>query len=125
MILTEKENLPLLGLKLLAVIVERNQAFVLILKKLGLIPLLFEFFQVKHDKFNHSTLKIARAVVASREIELQELLDMGIVGKINGIMSEYMNKNPEWCSDHLLVIIHEMLFLASEHKKKDPQSTVP
>ena len=38
------EPLPLLGLKLLSVIVERNPAFVLILKKLGLIQILFEYF---------------------------------------------------------------------------------
>ena len=69
-ILTANDPLPLLGLKLLSVIVERNQAFVLILKKLGLIQVLFEYFQVGHTKFNAATLKIIRAIVASREISL-------------------------------------------------------
>jgi len=36
-ILTDKDPMPLFGLKLLSVIVERNQAFVTILKKLRLI----------------------------------------------------------------------------------------
>lgn len=44
--------MPLQGLKLLSVIVERNQAFVMILRKLQLIPVLFEYFQVGHSKFN-------------------------------------------------------------------------
>ena len=117
-ILTAQDPLPLLGLKLLAVIVERNPAFVLILKKLGLIQILFEYFQVGHAKFNASTLKIIRAIVASREIELEELLRMDIINKINAIMAEFISTNPEWCSDHLLVIMHEILHLAAELKKK-------
>ena len=99
-------------------IVERNPAFVLILKKLGLIQILFEYFQVGHAKFNASTLKIIRAIVASREIELEELLRMDIINKINAIMAEFISTNPEWCSDHLLVIMHEILHLAAELKKK-------
>ena len=124
-ILTAQEPLPLLGLKLLSVIVERNAAFVLILKKLGLIQILFEYFQVGHAKFNAATLKIIRAIVASREIELEELLRMNIIEKINAIMNEFVSSNPEWCSDHLLVIMHEILHLAAELKKKKANSTVP
>jgi len=124
-ILTANEPLPLLGLKLLSVIVERNPAFVLILKKLGLISILFEYFQVGHAKFNAATLKIIRAIVASREIELEELLQMNIIEKINQIMAEFVTTNPEWCSDHLLVIMHEILHLAAELKKKKANSTLP
>jgi len=43
-ILTDKDPMPLYGLKLLSVIVERNAAFVTILKKLKLIPILIEYF---------------------------------------------------------------------------------
>ena len=124
-ILTATDPLPLLGLKLLSVIVERNPAFVLILKKLGLIQILFDYFQVGHNKFNAATLKIIRAIVASREIELEELLRMDIIQKINAIMAEFVTSNPEWCSDHLLVIMHEILHLAAELKKKKADSTVP
>ena len=78
--------MPLYGLKLLSVILERNQAFVMILKKLNLIPVLLEYFSVGHGKFNAYTVKIVRAVVVSREISLQELLDHDIVAKLNNIM---------------------------------------
>ena len=124
-ILTAAEPLPLLGLKLLSVIVERNQAFVLILKKLGLVTILFEYFQVGHPKFNAATLKIVRAIVASREIDLEELLKMNIITKINEVMAEFVTTNPEWCSDHLLVIMHETLHLAAELKKKKATSPLP
>lgn len=59
-ILTDKEPMPLYGLKLLSVIVERNQAFVTILKKLKLISILLEYFSVGHPKFNAFTVKIVK-----------------------------------------------------------------
>lgn len=97
----------------------------MILRKLNLIEVLFEYFQVGHAKFNASTVKIIRAVVASREIELEELLVMQIVQKINGIMAEVVKDNSEWCSDHLLVIMNEILHLAAELKKEKPDSQTP
>ena len=50
---------------------------------------------------------------------------MNIIEKINAIMAEFVMSNPEWCSDHLLVIMHEILHLAAELKKKKANSTVP
>ena len=97
----------------------------LVLKKLDLIQILFEYFQVGHPKFNAATLKIVRAIVASREIELEALLQMNIITKINQIMAEFISTNPEWCSDHLLVIMHEILHLAAEFKKQNATSPVP
>jgi len=43
-ILTDKDPMPLFGLKLLSVLVERNPAFVTILKRLKLIPILLDYF---------------------------------------------------------------------------------
>jgi hypothetical protein len=59
-ILTDKDPMPLYGLKLLSVIVERNQAFVTILKKLKLIGTLVDYFAVGHPKFNAFTVKIVK-----------------------------------------------------------------
>lgn len=55
--------MPLFGLKLLSVVVERNSAFVVILNKLKLIELLVQYFEVNHPKFNAFTVKIVRAVI--------------------------------------------------------------
>ena len=62
-ILTDKDPMPLFGLKLLSVIVERNGAFVGILKKLNLISYLIDFFTVGHSKFNAFTVKIVKQIV--------------------------------------------------------------
>ena len=86
---------------------------------------MFDYFQVGHAKFNAATLKIIRAIVASREISLEELLEMQIIDKINKIMAEFISTNPEWCSDHLLVIMHEILHLAAELKKQNASSEIP
>ena len=50
---------------------------------------------------------------------------MNIIDKINAIMAEFVMTNPEWCSDHLLVIMHEILHLAAELKKKKANSVIP
>lgn len=110
--------MPLFGLKLLSVIVERNSAFVVILSKLKLIEILFQYFEVNNPKFNAFTVKIVRIIIQSREIELTELMNFKIVEKMNGIFENVMRNNQEWCTDHLLEIINELLHMASEIKKK-------
>jgi hypothetical protein len=60
----------------------------MILRKLNLISVLLEYFKVGHNKFNAFTVKIVRAVVSSREIQLSELLEYDIVNKLNQIMQE-------------------------------------
>ena len=59
-ILTDKDPMPLFGLKLLSVIVERNPDFVAILKKLKLVGILLDYFSVGHPKFNTYTVKIVK-----------------------------------------------------------------
>jgi hypothetical protein len=59
-ILTDKDPMPLFGLKLLSVIVERNAAFVAVLKKLKLVSILVDYFTVGHPKFNTFTVKIVK-----------------------------------------------------------------
>jgi len=97
----------------------------MILRKLQLVTILFEYFQVGHAKFNASTVKIIRSIVASREIEIDELIEMQVILKINGIMADVSKDNSEWCSDHLLVIMNEILHLAAELKKEKPDSPTP
>lgn len=85
--------MPLYGLKLLSVIVERNSGFVTILKKLKLIPILIDYFTVGHPKFNLFTVKIIKSIVQSREVDLEELARLQIIEKINGIMNNVMGNH--------------------------------
>lgn len=85
LILSDADPMPLFGLKLLSVVVERNSAFIVILNKLKLIDIIFQYFEVNHPKFNAFTIKIVRAIIQSREIELTELMQMNVVVKMNGI----------------------------------------
>jgi serine/threonine-protein kinase ULK4 len=127
LILSDNDPMPLFGLKLLSVVVERNSAFVVILSKLKLIEVLFSYFEVNHSKFNAFTIKIIRAIINSREISLQDLMALNIVDKMNGILKDVMQSNQEWCTDHLLEIINEILHMASEVKKSEENniSTAP
>ena len=124
-ILTDKDPMPLFGLKLLSVIVERNQGFVTILKKLKLISVLLEYFAVGHAKFNAFTVKIVKQIVQSREVDLEELVKLQVIEKINGIMTSVMSNHQEWCSDHLLEIMNEILHQAADLKKNEPATLLP
>ena len=93
LILSDADPMPLFGLKLLSVVVERNSAFVVILNKLKLIEILFQYFEVNHAKFNSFTVKIIRAIIHSREIELVDLMQMNIIDKMNGIFENVMKNN--------------------------------
>jgi hypothetical protein len=76
---------PLFGLKLLAAIVESNPAFLGIMKKLNLIQVLIEYFEVSHPKLNRHTIKIFKNIVESPEISIEELNKLGIVEKVSRI----------------------------------------
>jgi hypothetical protein len=84
-----------------------------------------EYFQAGHAKFNAFTVKIVRAMVASREISIEELLQHDIVTKLNKIMQDVVSNNAEWASDHLLIIMNEILHLAADLKKNDANSKIP
>lgn len=71
-----------------------------------------DYFSVGHPKFNTFTVKIVKQIVASRDLDLSELCSapMQIIEKINDIMkTNVMGNNQEWCSDHLLEIMNEIL----------------
>ena len=48
---------------------------------------------MNHLKFNAFTVKIIRAIILSREIELNELMQMNVVEKLNGILENVMQNN--------------------------------
>ena len=64
-----------------------------ILKKLKLISVLLEYFAVGHAKFNAFTVKIVKQIVQSREVDLEELVKLQVIDKINGIMTSVMSNH--------------------------------
>jgi len=70
-------------------------------------------------------VKIVKQIVASREIDLQELVQLQLIDKINGIMCNVIDKHQEWCTDLLLEIMNEILHQSAELKKLDSDSTLP
>lgn len=46
-----------------------------------------------HPKFNAFTVKIVKSIVSSREVELEELVKLQVIEKINGIMADVMRSH--------------------------------
>ena len=67
--------MPLQAFKLLASIIERNCAFVTIMKKLKLIEIMIDYFKVGNDKFNSYLVKIIAFVIESKELSMKELVE--------------------------------------------------
>ena len=53
------------------------------------------------------------------------MIELGIIERMNGIFENVMQSNQEWCTDHLLEIINEILHMASESKKNEGDVTTP
>ena len=124
-ILSDKDPMPLFGLKLLSAIVERNPAFVTILKKLKLIGILIDYFTVGHPKFNSFTVKIVKLIVESNETDLEELNQAGITSKANAIIrNTSKSNNADWCQDLLLDIVFGLLQKCAEVSKNDSKLKV-
>jgi hypothetical protein len=93
LILSDKDPMPLFGLKLLSAIVERNSAFISILKKLKLIGILLDYFSVGHARFNTNTVKIVKCIVESKETTLEELCGYNVIEKVSTIMKNMISNH--------------------------------
>ncbi len=67
--------MPLQAFKLLAAIIERNTAFVTIMKKLKLIEIMIDYFKVGNEKFNSYLVKIIAGVIESKDLTMKELVE--------------------------------------------------
>ena len=82
------------------------------------------------EKFGYKAImtNINHKSGTDRAVEVVNLMDWSdheIVVKLNKIMQDVVSSNAEWASDHLLIIMNEILHLAAEVKKQDPESKVP
>lgn len=117
-ILSDVDPLPQFGLKLLCAIVERNSAFVTILKKLKLVDIMMEYFSEDHPRFNAHLIKIVCCIVESKELKLEDLQEYDLVFKLNKVLSASMKGSGDWCLDHLLDIVYELLHYIAETIKE-------
>lgn len=89
------------------------------------MSILLEYFEVSNSKFNAYTVKIVRCIVGQKEIKLEELVKADLIKKINDIMSSVMSQHQEWCTDHLLEIMNEILHKAANLKQEQPDNARP
>jgi len=117
-ILSDNDPLPLFGLKLLCSIVERNSAFVTILKKLKLVDIMMEYFTEDHPRFNTHLIKIVCCIVESKELKLEDLQEYDLVTKLNKVLANAIEGDGDWCLDLLLDIVYELLHYIAETIKE-------
>ena len=123
--LQDQDPIPLYALKLLSAIVERCIAFLRIVKLQGLFPVLLENFQGSNPKLNLHLVSIVKKIIESQENTLEELVQMGVIFKVNSVMKVIFDQ--DWCVEKMLDILYELLFLAADSlrgKKSNQDFTV-
>ena len=110
--LADQDPIPLYAFKLLSAIVERCIAFLRIVKLQNLFPVLLENFQGNNPKLNLHLISIVKKIIESQENTLEELVQMGMINKVNSVMKIIFEQ--DWCVEKMLDILYELLFLAAD-----------
>lgn len=108
-ILSDQDPVPLFGLKLLSVIIEKSPAFITILKNVNLISVVTGYYQVGHKRLNRYTIKIMKHLVESKLISVDDLHSLEIPKKSNEIILNMLGNNQDWCFELILDIIYSLL----------------
>lgn len=108
-ILEDQDPVPLFGLKLLSIIVERNSAFITILSDLNLVSTICEYFEEGHQRLNRYTIKIIKNIVESDTLTTDDIIELKIAEKANMIVVNMLKNKQDWCFELLLDIIYYLL----------------
>ena len=108
-ILEDQDPVPLFGLKLLSIIVERNSAFVKVLSDLNLISVICDYFEDGHQRLNRYTIKIIKNIVESDALSTEDINNLMIAEKANQIVVNMLKNNQDWCFELLLDIIYYLV----------------
>lgn len=108
-ILMDQDPVPLFGLKLLSIIVERNSAFIAILSELNLVSVICDYFEDGHQRLNRYTIKIIKNIVESDALEIDDINELRIAEKANIIIDSMLKNKQDWCFELLLDIIYYLL----------------
>jgi serine/threonine-protein kinase ULK4 len=111
-LLKDTDPIPLYAQKLISAVLEHCLAFVGILKRHGLVTLLFEDFEPTQTKLNAHIISIVKRVVESKEVSLNELAAMQLIPRLNAVV-EYLHEQ-DWCLEVTLDILLELLVLTAE-----------
>jgi len=95
-ILADQDPVPLFGLKLLSIIVDRNSAFITILGDLNLISVVCDYFEDGHQRLNRYTIKIVKNIVESDTLEIKEINNLKIAEKVNKIIVNMLENKQDW-----------------------------
>jgi len=109
LILTDNDPVPVLGLKLLAALLERNPLFVQVVKKLSIFSIVSDFYSISNQRLNRHTIKIVKSLVEQKELTFDELAQHRLLEKTNQILRSMLANKQDWCVEVLLDIIHELL----------------
>lgn len=95
-LLKDQDPVPLFGLKLLSIIVERNSAFISKLEEIDLVATICSYFEDGHQRLNRYTIKIVKNIVESDTLEIEDINNLKIAEKANKIIENMLRNKQDW-----------------------------
>eukprot|EP01016_Furgasonia_blochmanni_P048086 TRINITY_DN7124_c0_g1_i6.p1 TRINITY_DN7124_c0_g1~~TRINITY_DN7124_c0_g1_i6.p1 ORF type:complete len:323 (-),score=76.39 TRINITY_DN7124_c0_g1_i6:460-1428(-) len=108
-IITDTDPIPSYGLRLLSLLIERNEDFIAKLKKVKIANVILDAFTLNNQKLLTNTIKLVSRFVESSELSYEEMIAFNVMNKSAAILKHYWSANQEWCLDDLLDIIFGVL----------------
>lgn len=118
------EDLVYSGLSFLALIIERNPAFIKYYKSEGIIALIFDlikgiYYFIEDPNFvnNLNIIKIFIKLMESAEITFNDIINYGMIQKINTLISADSGDN-EIYTEYAIELFFDLMVKINEVKKK-------
>lgn len=114
-LLQDADPVPLLALKLISAIAERNPPlFARQMRKQDalLLPLIAENYQVGHPRLNRHTINILKSVIQSKELSLAEIQHFRLGEKTHLLLKSALSSKQslgDWCTEILLDVLQLLL----------------
>lgn len=113
--LDESDPVPLFAIKLLSNLTDRSYEFVNAIEKLGILPLIIEFYNPGNKKFNRHTIKIIKCIVEAPDITLDKIYSFGIIESTLNIIDTMLEQSLDWCFDVLTATLYSIIDKIAVH----------
>jgi len=114
-LLTEEDPVPLFALKLISALTDRSDHFVSIIEKLGILPIITDYYSFGHKRLNQHTIKVIKSVIESPEIPLEALYGYEVIENTLSIIENMLEQHQVCYSETLVDVLQSIIDKVASH----------
>lgn len=108
-LLNEEDPVPLFALKLLSALTDRSDHFLTSIEKLGILPMVLEYYSFGHKRLNQHTIKVVKNMIDSPEITLETIYEHYIIENTLTIIDNMLDQHQLCYSETLIEILQSII----------------